>query len=142
MLAGICLKVKLYFRPHHFLCTVAFQGEGYSPKFVQNYWEIVKILKSSSDILIEVNAGLDSICYPCPNHSHGKCSVEAKIRVLDQRHSNVLEIFPEDLLTWAEAKQIIREKMTLEKFHHACSGCEWKSLGVCEIALKQLHDKL
>ena len=133
--------MKLSFRPHHFLCTLAFQGEGYSPKFVRNYWKIVKLLKTNGDTLIEVTSGLDSICHPCPNHSNAECNVEKKIRVLDQRHSKVLGIFPGNILTWSEAELKIKEKMTLAKFNQACSGCQWKSLGICEMALKKHRDK-
>ena len=28
----------LEFRPHHFLCTLGFEGKGYSDEFVRNYY--------------------------------------------------------------------------------------------------------
>ena len=35
----------LKFRPHHFLCTLGFQGKGYSPGFVANFQAIADRLR-------------------------------------------------------------------------------------------------
>lgn len=128
--------MNLSFRPHHFLCTLGFEGKGYSPEFVKNYMAVMKALQSNEELPICISSDLDSICMACPHKSEGVCDTEEKTRVLDERHSQVLGFSPGDVLTWAQAKQRIKEKMTLEAFHVACQGCQWKEFGMCEKALK------
>ncbi len=133
---------NIRFRPHHFLCTVGFEGKGYSESFVANYTRIADELRGSKagDALeIEVVGGTDSICEPCPNRRGVLCETEAKIRTLDDAHAAVLGIRPGDRLTWGEAKTKIRERMTIEKFHAACAPCAWLRAGMCEKALTKLR---
>lgn len=131
--------MKLSFRPHHFLCTLGFQGKGYSPKFVKNYTQIGAALQENDELPIEVVSHQDSICTACPHQSEGLCEVEEKVHRLDGRHSQILSIRAGDMLTWKEAKDLLKEKMTLEAFHQACQGCEWKPSGICEAALQKLQ---
>jgi len=51
----------LTFRPHHFMCTLGFQGMGYSPAFVTNYKDIAATLKANPRTDIKVSFSLDSI---------------------------------------------------------------------------------
>jgi len=131
--------MKITFRPHHFLCTIGFQGIGYSPRFVENYKQIVEAIQKDEELLIQVVVREDSICSACPHQSIEGCAVEEKIQGLDTRHAKILRIKQGDVVSWAEAKQRLKEYMTLEGFHQACSGCEWKALGICEAALKTLR---
>src|SRR4051794_11887807 len=110
----------LEFRPHHFLCTLGFEGKGYSEDFVRGYSEIANRLRapdgSGDSVEIRVTAVTDSICAPCPNRRDSKCTTESKIRVLDQGHSQVLTLTPGDVMTWAQAKNKIATEMTDENF--------------------------
>jgi len=127
------------FRPHHFLCTLGFQGAGYSPKFIQNFQSIVDQLNDDPNTSIQVVEHLDSICSPCPNQTlDSQCQKQSLITHLDENHAEVLGLREGDVITWAEAKQKIKKHMTLEKFHTACDKCGWKKTGVCEKALKNL----
>lgn len=67
------------------------------------------------------------------------CTQEEKIQGLDHRHSQILGLTAGDVLNWRMAKKRLKDTMTIRRFHQACRGCEWKSLGVCEQALKDLH---
>ncbi len=133
---------KIRFRPHHFLCTVGFEGKGYSESFVENFTSIANRLRNSSDgddiKITVIEEATDSICAPCPNRKENQCETEVKIRKLDTAHAKILELHSGDTLSWGEAKNRIREKMTLEKFHDACAPCSWKRAGICETALKRL----
>ncbi|MBS0271148.1 MAG: DUF1284 domain-containing protein [Proteobacteria bacterium] len=133
--------MKISFRPHHFLCTLGFQGKGYSPGFVQNYWQIVIALHQNEELPIQVVQHVDSVCGLCPYNGNGVCATEEKIQTLDLRHSQILGISPGDHLTWKEAKERIKKQMTLQAFHKACQGCQWKSCGVCETALRELREE-
>jgi uncharacterized protein len=127
------------FRPHHFLCTLGFQGKGYSLGFVANYQAIADRLRGPGGdaVLIEVVGDTDSICEPCPNRRGKACESQEKIDKLDGAHAKVLGIAPGDQLTWKEAKELIREKMTPQAFNQACAPCAWKALGMCESALNE-----
>jgi hypothetical protein len=133
----------IHFRPHHFLCTLGFQGKGYSPSFVANYQEIHAQLHSANgdNTSIHVVAHTDSICAPCPHKRDLNCAAQEKITRLDQLHAEVLAIKPGDVLTWGEGKQRIKEKMTLEKFHTICESCEWKKYGMCEKTLRHFLEE-
>ena len=132
---------KIRFRPHHFLCTIGFEGKGYSEEFVANYSEIARGLRetpSGDTSPIEIVAGTDSICAPCPNREGDLCATEAKIRELDTAHAEALGIRPGQTLTWGEAKDKIRKNMTPEKLRTICAPCSWLRSGMCERALEKL----
>ena len=139
--SSLSARMKISFRPHHFLCTLGFQGMGYSPGFIQNYTNIVEALQENDELPIEVVAGLDSICAPCPHNGHGVCKTEDKIQHLDTRHSQILEIMSGDVLTWKEAQERLKEKMSIPAFRTACEGCQWQAFGVCEAALRALREE-
>jgi hypothetical protein len=118
------------------MCSLAFQGYGYSSGFVENYKEIVSQISNDPNTQIKVVSSLDDICSACPNQTkQGKCNKQAKVLLLDNRHMEILEIKVGEVLTWNEATKKIREKMSVEKFEYACHGCSWKSYGICENAL-------
>ena len=131
----------LKFRPHHFLCTLGFQGKGYSPGFVANFQPIADRLRGpgGDDEPIEVVERTDSICQPCPNRTEENCSSEAKIRSLDASHQALLDLRAGEVLTWGEAQARIAERVTPAAFHEACAPCAWRTLGVCEAALQELR---
>jgi hypothetical protein len=120
------------FRPHHFMCTLAFQGKGYSLGFIKNYKKIVARLAADANTPIQVVEYMDDICGPCPNRiDEVVCNDQSKILKLDKGHKEVLDLKIGETLSWKEAKQRIKDKMTPDKFHKICDGCEWKKYGVC-----------
>jgi hypothetical protein len=141
----------LEFRPHHFLCTVGFQGKGYSREFEASYTAIAQQLKGpgfetgyrenscGNDVKIRVVSRTDSICAPCPSKRGALCETQEKIERLDRAHADVLGIQAGDELTWGEAKKLIAMKFTEEKFESACDTCSWKPMGVCKTALSELR---
>jgi hypothetical protein len=134
--------MKIEFRPHHFLCALGFAGKGYSPKFIENFSQITDQLRGENgdQTEIAVTSHTDSVCHPCP-HRRGKlCTSQEKIEQLDQTHAKVLEIKVGDVLTWREAKKRIAENVSVEKFHQMCEPCEWRKLGICEEALRELRE--
>jgi hypothetical protein len=135
--------MSLKFRPHHFLCTLGFEGKGYSEEFVRGYQLIADQLRKrgieGDRTKVEVVESTDSICQPCLNRQGTRCATEEKIRALDEAHMKVLGIRGGDVLTWGEAKKKIAENMTVEAHHKACAPCAWRSLGLCEAALLKLR---
>ncbi|MCM2278066.1 MAG: DUF1284 domain-containing protein [Oligoflexia bacterium] len=132
----------LRFRPHHFLCTLGFEGKGYSPEFIRNFSRLAEELRSTpagEEIQIEVTTISDSICQPCPDRRGEGCQSEIKIQTLDLAHARILGLSPGERLSWGEAKRRIAERMTPGAFENACAPCSWKELGVCRQALERLR---
>jgi len=124
------------------MCTLGFEGKGYSEAFVANYQRIADSLRlapvAGGKTLICVARNVDSICMPCPNRRDEKCATEEKIQKLDQAHAQVLGLKAGDVLSWDEAQELIAARMTEEAFEQVCAPCSWKALGVCKTALKKV----
>ncbi len=135
-------KHTIKFRPHHFLCTLCFQGKGYSPSFVENYQAISARLKAPTgdQEVIHITAQSDSICAPCPHNQGKQCTTEEKIATLDHNHAEALDVKVGEKISWGAAKQKIAENISLEKFHTICAPCQWKPLGICEQVLTEFKN--
>lgn len=135
------MEEKIKFRPHHFMCTLGFQGRGYSLGFIKNYKKIVSKLHENEDTLIEVTNNMDNICSACPNKINEIfCKLKIKIKKLDAAHSKFLKLTPGEIISWKQAKKRIKKHMSIEKFHLSCEGFSWKEYGVCQQALQLLLD--
>ncbi len=133
----------VYFKPHHFLCTLGFEGKGYSPEFVENFSNLVAQTRDGDhSTSIQVTFGSDSICTPCPNNLGNSCQTQEKISTLDEAHAKLLGLKEGDLVTWGEMKKLLAQKIDLTDFHRVCAPCSWKSMGVCEKALIRLKDQM
>lgn len=132
--------MKIKFRPHNFLCALGFIGEGYSPEFIANFTAIMAILTSAGgdETKITIVNEADSICAPCPHRRGKSCASQELITQLDQDYGKTLNMNSGDVISWGEAKQRIKTHVSLDKFHSICASCEWKKLGVCEKALREL----
>lgn len=133
----------LQFRPHHFLCSLGFQGKGYSDGFTANMADIVVgqlRTPDGDDTQIEVTGHTDSICAPCPKRRGKLCEDQEKIATLDARHARALGVFVGSSLTWGEAKRRIVKRVPPGSLSQLCKGCQWLELGLCESALEELHE--
>ncbi len=130
------------FRPHHFLCSLGFQGKGYSESFAANMTAIVmgRLRAPGGDATaIEVTGAADDICAPCPKRQGAGCESQGRIDRLDRTHAAALGLAPGDRLSWGEAKGRIRAAVPAGSLKQLCAGCEWEPLGLCEAALARLH---
>ncbi len=126
---------RLSFRPHHFFCTLAYEGKGYSDAFVANYDVITRNL--TDDTEIEVVTYTDDICAPCPHRKGTLCEKEGFIQQLDAKHAEALSLKRGDVVTWRNAKARLKT-LTVEDHRAICAGCEWQQYGMCERALVNL----
>lgn len=94
-------------------------------------------LSSNENTQITITKETDSICHPCPHRVEKLCHSQEKVSALDQAHAEALGLAAIKTLTWQEAKQRIKEKMTLAQFHQTCASCEWKQYGICENVLSE-----
>lgn len=132
------------YRPHHFLCSLGFQGKGYSEEFTANMASIVDgrlRADGGDDLPIQVVGGTDDICAPCPKRRGNLCTQQLRINVLDRSHAKALQLKPHELLTWGEAKARIKRNVPKGSLKQICNGCQWEPYGMCEEALAELHDQ-
>lgn len=133
---------QVRYRPHHFLCSLGFEGKGYSPEFTANMTAIVMgrlRAKGGDATVIEVTGATDDICAPCPKRRGDACAVQDKIARLDDAHARALALKPGDRMTWGQAKARIRLHVRPGSLKNLCTGCEWEPYGMCESALAALH---
>ena len=132
----------LRYRPHHFLCSLGYEGKGYSDHFTANMTAIVMgrlRARYGEGVIIEVVDRTDDICAPCPMRQEDLCSDQPKIAALDARHAAALGLEVGEKLTWGEALKRMRRRIHPDKLDEICFGCQWLELGVCKAALTRLH---
>ena len=132
---------SISFRPHHFLCSLGYQGKGYDDAFTANMDAVVADglhQSGGDDTLITVVRQADVICAPCPQRRGQGCASQSKIDGLDDRHAARLNLMEGEQLTWAEAKERIAAKVKSGDLADLCEGCQWLELGLCEDALTRL----
>lgn len=132
----------LRFRPHHFLCSLGFQGKGYSDRFTANMSRIVMdTLRGphGDATMIEVTQSTDDICAPCPKRRGAQCTDQGEIAGLDARHATALGLAAGERLSWGAAKARIIANVPPGRLQSLCRGCQWLDLGLCETALSELH---
>ena len=137
-------KDMLRFRPHHFLCSLGYQGKGYSTQFTANMDDIVfGQLRASpgEDTLIEVVVISDDICTPCPHRREEKCDKPDKIAELDRRHAARLGLQAGQVIGWHEARERIRKRVAPQDLDIICEGCEWLEAGMCKQAVAKLRSE-
>ncbi|RBP95650.1 hypothetical protein DFO80_102188 [Rhodobacter sp. 140A] len=131
----------LHYRPHHFLCSLGFEGKGYSDAFTANMTEIViGRLRTAAGpgVEIEVTAGADDICAPCPARRGEGCDSAATIDRLDAAHARALGLRPGDRLNWGETLERMRA-LPAETLNEICAPCQWLRYGMCRAALTRLQ---
>ncbi len=129
------MNSKNLYRPHHFFCTLGFQGKGYSKDFIKNFSAIKQEL--TNETVLKVTLKTDDICAPCPHRQGSLCEKQSKIETLDQAHAKALGLFEGDEITWKEA-QFRLASLSLDDHRRICKGCRWLDHGLCEQALQKL----
>lgn len=117
-------------RPHHIVCMHGFIGEGYDHIFTENMGNTIKNILSNN--LLEVVFHWDNICSKCPNlNNKGFCKSEKKVRSLDQKTIELLEL-KEQIYNYNELKETLKRELTPEKLEYICSECSWYQEGICK----------
>lgn len=112
-------------RPHHLLCLVAFQGEGYSPEFIEKALGLQRALLAD-DAVVELVRGPDDLCDGCPEMSRECVSLapDSGVEKLDRAASALLGVTPGRHRA-AELLLSMRKTFTPERGYKVCAGCSW-----------------
>lgn len=135
------MSAPLPLRPHHILCSLGFEGHGYSDGFTANMEAIVqgRLRAEAGDATeIRITGTADAICAPCPRRRGDGCEVQAAIDRLDRAHAEALQLAPGDHLTWQDAQDRVRAHVRPDDLDTLCAGCRWLPLGLCKAAVARL----
>lgn len=136
-------------RAHHLLCSVLYQGKGYSDEFTKNMTMIVDRLRDS-DTLLSIQNKLDNICGSCPNLClDGQCALDFEKKQLENINKNnkdkeytqikdldsfICDSFSISMNEPKKAKdlfKIIESTITKDIFDTCCQNCRWYKQGLC-----------
>jgi hypothetical protein len=116
-------------RGHHLICLHFFQGEGYSPEFVDNLKEVIS--RAELGTPINIVDGADDVCASCPHLDYDKCmhkpDSDQGVALLDQMALKFLDLKPDHSVTWEQAKNKT-ESMSSDQFSEFCYNCDWENL--------------
>lgn len=134
----------LKLRGHHLLCVHGFQGEGYSPDFIEKMTEVVAFIRDvEQDGLIQVKGENDHVCKACPHLGEKGCrsayNAEEKIQKMDRRVFHHLGIQTGEIYGKNELVRLTREKVIPDDLDHLCEGCSWLRFGMCKEGIAQLR---
>lgn len=126
----------LRLRVHHLLCSILYEGAGYSESFVENMNGVVAALKNPETRICLVT-GADSICAGCPNAmDDGGCALDDDIKekcvdCLDIRILNHTKLTAGKIYPAKEAIMQAASHMDAAFFEQCCSECRWYLSGYC-----------
>lgn len=118
-------------RPHHLLCTQAYEGKGYSENFVLHMNGMVERLRTQRWELVELALTTDDICAGCPKRlGENLCQENDSVLEQDQK---VLEVFglTEGSYRYSDLIEEIRSRMTPELLEKLCGSCSWYPVSRC-----------
>jgi len=122
------------------LCSIGWQGRGYSPDFTENMNAIVLArLRADPQTPVIFTVMADSICGPCPSRRGMGCVSDERISRLDSRHASALGIRSGQRMSWAEAQDRATTRLQPRDLGRICTGCQWLDLGICQSSLAKLQ---
>lgn len=124
-------------RPHHLLCTLSYSGHGYSEEFTARMDELTARLRAGEEPTFRLQISPDYLCEVCPNRTENGCESDEKVLRYDRKTLDALGLC-ESEIDYAEAKRLLREKLTDELLRSICGDCEWRELCSAGDMLKNL----
>ncbi|MGL5766287.1 MAG: DUF1284 domain-containing protein [Sarcina sp.] len=118
-------------RPHHLLCTQAYEGKGYSKEFIKNMDENIKILRNSRGYKVKIQASLDELCVGCPHNNGQVCGTQEKVMNMDKKVLRYFDI-KEGIYEYDFLIEKIQNKINKDIFKDICGECGWYAYGMCE----------
>lgn len=132
-------------RSHHLLCMLGFRGLGYSEEFTANMRSVVRELHLDRDLAMIIVAGCDVICAACPHYREARCLRDmdsaARSVSLDLKVLAKLGLEPGAHVSFRDALERVKERVTADDMAEFCSDCEWWGLGYCLEGLERLKSR-
>lgn len=122
-------------RPHHGLCTLFFEGKGYSEAFTARMWEIIHQAEQGGELCLTSRA--DEICENCPNRQGDHCTGGSAM-VYDERVLSLTGLREGEVITVHQLQQAVKEKILRPgKLEEVCGGCQWAEICRRKVLEKQ-----
>jgi len=130
------MMIKL--RGHHLFCLLGYRGMGYSKEYVENMTRLHRILRDNPKTWIKIVEGPDQLCEKYPNSGEYHCQ-NANIYERDAAILEKMELKIGHTLTWEEIESRIKTHVSPSDIQHVCETCTWRSYGVCEEGIQDIH---
>jgi len=126
------------FRPHHLICNLCFQGNGYNARFTKRLAAINKTLLTNPHTkYIQIVNGTDDICIRCPKNKAGKCEHETSTALIDDSYYTILRLSIGEIVSLNDVIIKTKRFLSMNSFRDICGQCPWKHL--CEPALSKIN---
>ena len=119
-------SADLALRGHHFLCTLHYQGAGYSNGFTDNMTAVCQGIVARGTSTVSVAAMADPICTACPSlQPDGQsCEYQASVMRRDKALLDAMGWTPGQVLGMEAAHLAVLARRD-ELMADVCTDCEW-----------------
>jgi hypothetical protein len=116
----------LALRGHHFLCTLHYQGAGYSTGFTGNMTALCTGIAERGESVVEVAAMADPICSACPSLQPDgqQCATQDSVMRRDRALLDAMGWVPGQTMSLEAAYWAVLDRRD-ELMADVCTGCEW-----------------
>lgn len=125
-------------RGHHLFCLLGYRGMGYSPEYVKNMTEIHQRLRNNPETKIKIVKGPDQLCDKFPATEEYHCE-NSNIYDRDAAILKKMNLQIGEVLKWKDIESLILKHVTATDIPVVCKTCTWRSLGVCEEGIEEIH---
>ncbi|HEY9722089.1 MAG TPA: DUF1284 domain-containing protein, partial [Oscillatoriaceae cyanobacterium] len=114
------------FRGHHFLCSLHYQGAGYSTGFTDNFTAVAEAIARRGANRVRVTEMADDVCRACPSlQADGqRCQYQISVMNRDRKLLDAMGWQPDQELDLEAAYHAVLERRD-ELMAEVCVGCEW-----------------
>ena len=143
---SLAMTSPIPLRAHMVLCLIGFRGSGYSPAFVGAMKRLQEHLIDDPSARVQLLNVPDGLCGVCPHGGRGGCELqgprhEAHMRAHDGAVLHRLGLQANDVETWGEILERIRQRVRGSDLQQICTTCPWLPLGVCQESVDGLREK-
>lgn len=110
-------------RPHHMLCSMAFDDSGYSPEHTSAAENVFYSLQGHPYQEVKIINSDDTICISCPGNA-GACKKE-NVKKLDETCRNLLGIDMDVIYKYNDLWERFQEVFSFSKIQEICGNCKW-----------------
>lgn len=126
-------------RGHHLFCLLGYRGMGYSQDYVANMTRLHQTLRNEPSTWIQLVKGPDQLCEKYPNSGVYHCQ-DQNIYERDEAILEKLGLKIGQILQWQEIEERVRNHVKPADIQIVCETCSWRSYGVCEEGIQELHE--
>ncbi|MCE4049372.1 MULTISPECIES: DUF1284 domain-containing protein [Bacillaceae] len=126
-------------RGHHLFCLLGYRGMGYSEEYVKNMTKLHQTLRNNPHTYIQIVNEPDHLCEKYPNSGKYHCQ-DPHIYERDAAILKKLGLQIGEILQWRNIEAAVRNRTVPADIQVVCETCSWRSYGVCEEGIQEMHD--